>query len=192
MNTKVLVGCEESGTFRDALKKKGIYAKSVDLQPSSSPGLHYTGDIFHVIDQGWTHLIAFPPCTYLCKAQLWQCVPGTKRAADRDKAVEFVLSLVSSGIPHISIENPSGYLSKAFRPPSQIVRPWWFGDPYDKEICLWLTNLPPLIATCYNPIRKSVSNHTNSRMTQKQRSRIRSSWKYYPGMVEAMINQWFP
>lgn len=49
---KVLIGCEFSGTVRDAFTARGHYAMSCDLLPTTAPGLHYQGDIFDVID-GW-------------------------------------------------------------------------------------------------------------------------------------------
>jgi len=31
-----------------------------------------------------------------------------------------------------------------FQKPSQIIQPYYFGDPYKKSTCLWLKNLPLL------------------------------------------------
>jgi hypothetical protein len=65
---KVLVGCEYSGTVRDAFTAAGHDAMSCDLLPTESPGPHYQGDIFDVIDKGWDLAIMHPPCTYLASA----------------------------------------------------------------------------------------------------------------------------
>lgn len=187
---RVLIAFEESGTVRDAFTSSGFFAMSADLKPTSSQGHHYQGDVFDVIDDGWDMMIAFPPCTYLCKAQQWMCNHDPIRRALRDESLELVRRLFNCGIPQIAIENPPGYLTNHFRQPTQLVYPFQFGDPYRKEIALWLNGLPPLISTLINPVRKPISNHTNSRMSSAQRSEIRSSWKYYPGLAAALVNQW--
>jgi len=50
---RVLVACEYSGTVRDAFRALGHDAWSCDLLPTDVPGLHYQGDVRHLID-GWT------------------------------------------------------------------------------------------------------------------------------------------
>lgn len=187
---KVLVACECSGTVRDAFTRAGHTAMSVDLKPSLSSGDHYQGDVFDVINQGWDLMVAFPPCTYLAKAQQWRYQYESKRPQLRDEAMYFVNDLFRAPIPRIAIENPVGYLNHNWRPPTQICYPYMFGDPYRKEICWWLKNLPPLIGTLYNPVRKSIANHTNGRMSQDLKSEIKSSWKYYPGLAAAIVDQW--
>lgn len=49
---RVLVACEYSGRVRDAFRARGHDAWSCDLLPSESPGLHYQGDVRHLLD-GW-------------------------------------------------------------------------------------------------------------------------------------------
>lgn len=58
---RVLVGCESSGNVRDAFSRAGFYAMSCDLLPTDSPGNHYQGDIFDVIDEDWDLFIVHPP-----------------------------------------------------------------------------------------------------------------------------------
>lgn len=186
---RVLIACECSGQVRSAVESLGHFAMSCDLKPSKSPGHHYQGDIFDVIDDDWDLMIGFPPCTFLAKVQIWRYGKEPGRAEKRDDAVDFVRRLMSSKIEHIALENPSGFLSYGLRPSNQLVRPWWFGDPYDKEINLWTKNLPPLMATCYSPFRKSLRNHVNGRMSQDLKSEIKSSWKYFPGMSRALADQ---
>ena len=186
---KILIGCEYSGIVRDAFTNLGLYATSCDILPSESTGKHIQGDIFEAIkSDNWDLLIAHPPCTYLCNAQLWRCSLDTIRKEQQKHASDFVNRLYNCGIQHIAIENPKGYLSNNWLTPSQIIYPYNFGDPYRKDICLWLRNLPPLISTIYNPKRKSVSNHVNSRMSQTLKSKIKS--KFFHGVAEAMAVQW--
>lgn len=62
---RVLVGCEYSGTVRDAFIKLGHDAMSCDLLPTDTPGPHYQGDVRDVIGDGWDIGIFHPPCTHL-------------------------------------------------------------------------------------------------------------------------------
>lgn len=186
----IILACFHTSVLRSALEAQGHIVHSCDLKESKSPGQHFRQNIKSLDLSSYDMMLCFPPCQYLCKAQDWMCQRDPKRAADREKAVEFAKWLFSQPVPMIAMENPVGYLSRAWQRETQIVRPWMFGDPYGKEICLWLKNLPPLISTVINPIRKSISNHTNSRMSPEQRSEIRSSWDYYPGMCTAIADQW--
>ena len=62
---RVLVACEYSGKVRDAFAALGHDAMSCDLLPTDSPGNHYQGDVFDIINDGWDLMIAHPPCTDL-------------------------------------------------------------------------------------------------------------------------------
>lgn len=52
-NLRVLVACEYSGAVRNAFRALGHDAWSCDLLPGDTPGLHYQGDVRHLLD-GWT------------------------------------------------------------------------------------------------------------------------------------------
>lgn len=49
---RVLVACEYSGKVRDAFAALGHQAMSCDLLPTDRKGLHYEGNVMHVLD-GW-------------------------------------------------------------------------------------------------------------------------------------------
>jgi hypothetical protein len=66
---------------------------------------------------------------------------------ERQKGLEFALLLFNAPVPRVCLENPIGYINSAFRKPDQIIRPFMFGHPYKKDICLWLKGLPPLFET---------------------------------------------
>lgn len=186
---KVLIACEYSGIVRNAFAAAGHDAWSCDLLPSDSQGNHIIGDAIEILNSyPWDFAIGHPPCTYLCKAQLFRCKPGTKFFLMQQTAVKFFKDMYNSPVKHIALENPSGALTRLFRPPDQIVHPWQFGDIHSKEIALWLKNVPPLISTCYNTKRIPVINHVNGRMSQEQKSKIKS--KFFPLVAEAMANQW--
>ena len=185
----VLCAFESSGSLRNAFTLLGHNAWSCDVVKTSSPGQHYVGDVFDLCDSYWDLVFAFPPCTYLAKAQMFRYHNNIIRSFLRDNALNLVSTLYNS-FSRIAIENPAGYLNNHWKAPSQILHPWYFGDPYNKDICLWLKDCPPVIATKYSVLRKSVSNHVNSRMSQAHKSIVKSSWSYYPEMCKAIAEQY--
>lgn len=143
---RVLVACEFSGRVRDAFTARGHYAMSCDLLESETPGPHYVGDVYDLLDKPWDMMIAFPPCTHLaiCGAR-WFNRPGKREA--QLKALEFVRLLMNAPIPRIAIENPVGVISTAIRPPDQWIQPWEHGHGETKKTGLWLKGLPLLKPT---------------------------------------------
>lgn len=138
---RVLVACEWSGRVRDAFRRKGHDAWSCDLDEGEGEfrEYHIRGNVLDYLDKDWDMMIGFPPCTYLSNV----CHDYRESAYEED-AINFVRALWEADIPCIAIENPVGVLTRKFRQPTQIIQPWWFGDPYKKRTCLWLKNLPPL------------------------------------------------
>jgi hypothetical protein len=132
---RVLVACEFSGVVRDAFRAAGHDAVSCDLLPSERPGPHYQGDVRDILADGWTLLVAHPPCTALA-------VSGARwlagRRAETDAAVAFVLELAAAPIPHVAIENPISVLSTRWRRPDQVLQPYQYGHGETKATCLWL------------------------------------------------------
>lgn len=183
---RILIACEYSGIVSQAFERQGFDVVSCDYLPRQSSGTHYRGDVFDIINEDWTAMIAFPPCTYLAKCQLH--MKDVARLYNRRKALEFVDRLYNCSIPLVAIENPIGHLNTNWKSPDQITSPHYFESPYSKEVCLFLKGLPPLIHTCVSPGRKKVSNHVNSRMTQEQKSTIKS--KFFPELAQAMAIQW--
>ncbi len=189
-NIKILVAFEHTGSIASEFHKKGFNVTSCDLKPQNCPWYHVEGNVFDLLSLDFDFLFAFYPCTFLAKAQTGLVLNSKNRYLSMLNAVAEVKRIFNSSIPRIAMENPVGLLSRMYRKPDQIVYPWYFGDPYRKEICLWFKNCPPVLATCYNPVRKSISNHVNSRMSQAEKSEIRSSWKFYPRMSEALVHQY--
>lgn len=180
----VLIACEFSGVVRDAFLEQGHHAISCDLLPSERPGPHHQGNVVHLLDDGWDMMIAFPPCTYLSYAgnRHWNA-PG--REERRLQALEFVRLLMNAPIPRIAIENPKGCISTVIRREDQVIQPWMFGHPYTKYTCLWLKNLPPLMATCVVPYR---TDFVLSAKRLGGRSKNRS--RTFSGIAQAMAAQW--
>lgn len=179
---RVLVACEFSGTVRDAFIKRGHDAMSCDLLPTESPGPHYTGDVLDILDDGWDLMIAHPPCTHLA-------VSGARwfyrKQEEQREALEFVRLLLEAPIPRIALENPVSIISSRIRKPDQTIQPWQFGHGEVKRTCLWLKNLPLLVPT-------DVVDGREARVWRMGPSENR--WKErsitYPGIAEAMADQW--
>ena len=57
----ILIGCEYSGTVREAFAKLGFNTWSCDLLPTDIPGQHFQCDVREVLDKGWDLAIFHPP-----------------------------------------------------------------------------------------------------------------------------------
>ncbi len=183
---RVLVACEFSGTVRDAFASRGHDAWSCDYLPSEKPGNHIQDSVMshRVVSRGWDLMIAHPDCTFLT-------VSGAKhmqiewREEAQLAALHFVKALWKFPIPHIAIENPIGKLSSLWRGPTQIIEPYHHGDPFKKATCLWLKNLPELVAT--NDLgsgEQACWKAPPSADRWKERART------YQGIADAMADQW--
>lgn len=192
---RVLIGCEESATVRDAFRQREHDAWSCDvLQTRGDPTWHIQADIFTAIHKcgPWDMLIAFPPCTHLCVsgARWWP----QKLEAQRD-AIGFCRQLMDEGakIGRFALENPIGILSTAIRKPDQIIQPWQFGHRETKATCLWLHGLRPLVPTDIvgppvTPEEKREFAKVHRAAPGPNRARDRS--KTYHGVADAMAAQW--
>lgn len=184
---KVLIACEFSGVVRDAFLKRGHDAMSCDLRPTETPGPHYQGDVFDLIGNyghGFDMMIAHPPCTHLAVSGARHF--AAKRADGRQQeAVAFFMRLANCGIERIAIENPVCIMSSLYRKPDQIIQPWQFGHGETKATCLWLKNLPKLQPT-------NIVEGRNPRVWKMPPSpeRERERSRTYPGIAEAMSDQW--
>lgn len=183
---RVLIACEYSGRVRDAFIRGGHDAMSCDLLPTDTPGPHYQGSLFDVIDYPWDLMIAHPPCTHLS-------VSGSrhfeaKRMDGRQQsAVAFFLQIVrrSEHIMRVAIENPVCVMSSLWRKPDQIIQPWMFGHGETKATCLWTKNLPPLKPTNVVDGRE---NRVHRMPPSPDRWKLRS--ETYQGIADAMAEQW--
>lgn len=163
----VLVACEESQAVTIAFRRLGVLAFSCDIKPCSGgyPEWHIIADArtlfsypcsfvtqsgeLHVVPS-WDLLIAHPPCTYLTKAGSTSLFPGGVRNEQRYleglKAREFFMYFYNAPVPRKCIENPVPMKVFDLPPYSQIVQPFYFGDPFYKTTCLWLVGLPILMS----------------------------------------------
>ena len=209
MAVKVLIACEESQAVTIAFRKRGFEAYSCDLQDCSGghPEWHIKDDVLKVINNAWDMMVAFPPCTHLAvSGAAWF---EQKRKDGRQKeGVDFFMAMVNAPIKRIAIENPMGIMSTVYRKPTQIIQPYFFGDEVSKKTCLWLKNLPPLYHNAHPNLFDAKVTHVGKgemiefesgnkmpkwyadawRLPKEDRSRIRS--KTFPGIAEAMAEQW--
>ena len=184
---RVLVGCEFSGTVRDAFAALGHDAWSCDLLPSETPGNHIQGDVLAVLGKGWDLAVFHPPCTRLCNSGV-RWLHERNLWADLDAACAFFRALWDAPIPKVAIENPVQHRHARERigvAPTQIVQPWQFGHGETKATCLWLRDLPPLTPT-------DVVDGRAARIHRMPPSPDR--WKArsvtYKGIAQAMAQQW--
>lgn len=201
----VLVGCEESQTVCKAFRASGHEAYSCDLLPCSGghPEWHLQMDVFEAIKlKKWDIGIFHPECTRLTVAANKYYKPEYAERfptihEDREKAVEFFMKLTEVDIPMTAIENPIGIMSTRYRKADQVIQPYWFGDAERKGTCLWLKNLPKLVAT--NMVEPDIIKHRSGRtdsrlhyetfkLPKEERRKARS--KTFQGIADAMALQW--
>ena len=220
MDFYVLVACEESQRVCTAFRKRGFKAFSCDIQEPSGghPEWHILGDALKALDGGdivtmdgkthwvprWNLLIAHPPCTYLTvTGNRWfneekYGEKARQRKADREQAIEFFMAFANADCDRIAIENPIGVMSTEYKKPTQIIQPYYFGDPARKATCLWLKDLPNLKPT--NIVEPKIIKYKNGKGTDNtwhmetmklppaERTKARS--KTFPAIAKAMAEQW--
>ena len=184
---KILVACEESQAITKEFRALGHEAYSCDILPCSGghSEWHLQGDVFNFINNGWDLMVAHPPCTYLSVsgARHLYNKDGSKnieRYKNQREALDFVQKLMDCDIPRIAIENPVSVISSQIRKPDQIVQPWMFGDAASKTTCLWLKNLPKLVAT--NVVDKGEFKEWIDKKSGKMKRQ--ATW-YYDALINA-------
>lgn len=208
---RVLVACEFSGTVRRAFANRGHDAWSVDLLPAEDrSNKHIVGDARDLLGEGWDLLAVFhPPCTRLCLSGLrWlhEPPPGRTQAEmwrELDEGAELFSEFWNAPIERVCVENPKMHRHAKerianYQPPAQIVQPHQFGEPVFKGVGLYLRGLPPLEATAPltppapgTEAHKAWSTiHRASGWGAKAATRWRERSRFFPGIAEAMADQW--
>ena len=214
---RMLAGCEWSGRVRDAFLARGWDAWSCDLLPGEGdhPERHIQADIQVAFDEGgWNLIILFPECRHLSRAgAVWwkqKRLPrydedGNELPSLQDEAAAFFMRMVKAPAPHVAVENPLGDMSQRYRPPDQVVEPWWFGDMFAKKTGLWLKDLPRLYADDMVPPASRAATGGGSWRTdltagrslmsayedsegRARRALVRG--RTFPGFARAMGAQW--
>lgn len=217
---KVLIACEESQAITIAMRKRGVECYSCDIQDQSGghPEWHIMGDVLpllngncsfktqdgvpHMIIGSWDLIIAHPPCTYLTvSANKYYNVEtygikALERLEQRKAAIDFFMAFTKTSAKHWAIENPVGIISTHWRKPDMIIQPYFFGDPYRKTTCFWVHDLPKLQPTKMVDIhlekhgKKMYDSWHMATWGMKPDERRRARSKTYPGIAEAIADQW--
>lgn len=163
---RVLVGCERSGIVRDAFRRYGHDAWSVDLEACEGDARwHFKADLFDVIGahpvnrayglaqrDGWDILIVHPECRYLSVSGLHWNRRRPERALETDKALAFIerVGELRNHVKGFCLEQPDTCI--ATRLPEldrqftkQRIQPFEFGDDASKATVLRLYGLPKLL-----------------------------------------------
>jgi hypothetical protein len=186
---RVLLGCEESGTAREAFRKLGHNAWSNDLLPArdGSP-FHLQMDVREAIKlRKWNLIVLFPPCTYTCLSGngTWAGTP------ERQAGMEFtneVWELAKSTGAKVALEQPKTMVGRMLGKPTQKVQLWWFGDGEVKETWLWMHNTKPLFAD--NPTDgREPKVHRESPGIKDGLTRAQRRQTLRPGFARALAEQ---
>lgn len=220
---RVLIGYSACDLTRSAFEAEGHDVWTCDLLPARGASTkHLQDDIWNVIANNWhpwDFAVLHPMCTYLTCSAAWafndpdfekypeigyhqKVKPGTLTGEARRKAWREALhnfeSLLDLPFP-VAIENPGfSFVSKAIRPPSQIVQPHQFGDDASKATGFWLSEGVPLLLPTKHVAPRMVGGRPRwANQTDSGQNRLSPSddrWlkrsETYPGIAAAMGNQW--
>ena len=167
---------------------------------------HIQADALEIVKMEWDMVLAFPPCTHLAvSGASW--FSEKQRDGRQQMGIGFFLAFTAlDHVQMVAIENPIGIMSSIYRKPDQVIQPWQFGEPYTKQTCLWLKNLPKLEPT--NILECPADGWENQNFTNGRYSGFKNvdengkvmSWsdprtatersKTFPGIAKAMAEQW--
>lgn len=210
----VLVACEESQRVCEAFRMRGHEAYSADVQEPSGghPEWHILGDVLpiingscefdtmdgehHHIDKAWDLLIAHPPCTYLTTAGAVLLFGHNHKVIDSERekkgfeAADFFYKFLQVSLlgTKVCVENPLPLKHFGLPRYSQIIHPYYFGEPWSKRTCLWLVGLPLLIPTNILERHEPWVNTKRHPGHSKRNPKIRA--KTFRGIAKAMAEQW--
>ena len=185
---RVLVACEESQEVCKAFRARGHEAYSCDIQECSGgyPEWHIQDDVLKHLD-GWDLIIAHPPCTYLSAVGTRHLYGGGYIHAERFnqglKAADFFHKMLNAPCDKICVENPVPFKIFGLPKYTQIIHPYYFGDPFDKRTCLWLKGLPNLVPdnmlSEYNNCSQRKGEKGKSWYTQGGKNRQKTVLKHF-------------
>ena len=206
---KILVGCETSGTVREAFNEANplFDAWSCDLLPADDlTNKHIVGDIRDVLkmDDWELAIVCHPPCTRNCNSGVrWLKKPPPGRTLEEmwqelEEGTELFGDILNADVPRIAVENPvmHKYAKERIRNYvqfAQSVHPYQFAKTIDaednikKRTCLWLKGLPNLRPTGHLTIT-TARDDIHKASPGPDRWKIRS--KFHKGLAAAMAKQW--
>ena len=187
----VLVGCEESQVVCKAYRDAGYEAYSCDLQPTrGNPDWHMQCDVMEALpERYWGLVILHPDCTAMAVSGNRWYGRGMPYHEQRVKAIEWTLNLWDTARIHsdkVALENPVSVIFNHL-PDVFYVQPWQFGHGETKKTGFAVHNLPKLEPT---NIVEGREQRVWKMAPSPTRKRDRSAT--YPGIAEAMAQQWRP
>lgn len=190
---RVLIGCEESATVRDAFRLRGHDAWSCDLLKSrGSNNYHMQCDVLQAIDdRPWDLIILHPDCTKMAVSGNRWYGKGSGRYAERVAAIEQTQRLwyrATDVCDKVVLENPVSVIFPAIRwccDDVQYIQPWQFGHGETKKTGLALKGVSRLVPT---NVVEGREQRIWRMAPHKDRKRDRS--KTYQGIADAMAEQW--
>ena len=204
---KVLIGCETSGTVRQAFNSLGFDTWSCDVLPADDlSNRHIVDDIRNVMtmEQWDMIMVAHPPCTRLCNSGVrWLSSPPEGRTLDEmwaelEEGAALFSDIWNHDVPFLAVENPVMHRHakeriRNYEQFAQSVQPWQFADDeagpdnVKKRTCLWLKGLPTLTPT--GTVDGSTArDEIHKAPPSADRWKLRS--KFFPGLASAMAHQW--
>lgn len=217
---KILIAFEYSGVESSEFRKLGHEVHTCDLLPTEGdPRWHHRCDARDLLKVVWDMIVAHVPCTeFSVSGARWRTDhwviskkngtdwierdgkrvraywhDGSKKRALQAEALELAMAFANWPGPRLIIENPVSELSTLWRRADQVVHPWWFGDPEQKQTALWLKGVPKLVKTndVYEQMwarpkweRERIWSMPPGPNRQKERSRA------FLGMARAFAAQW--
>ena len=203
-----LVGMEESGTTRQALRDIGVDAWSCDLQPARDASPYHIQDDIYVVAKSrvWKRALIHPVCTFLtqCGARHLYLNPGKRplvpnpqRWEDMEAGAQFFLDMLALPFP-VVCENPRmhPYALAIVGHPFCSTQPYLHGDKAMKETHFWRNHdsfLPlrptkPILPPTYDRelLKAWQPIHYESPGPHQRRNRS----KTFPGIAKAIAQQW--
>ena len=214
---KILIGCECSGTVRDAFQERGFDAWSCDIKPSETPtNSHLQMDVREALREfEWDmFLCAHVPCTRLANSGVrWLNSPAPGKTkeqmwAELREGARLFRDMLDADIPAIAVENPIMHkhakrliwgddYEKLSRNDGTFIRtsqhPYQFAESIDspdnqtKLTHFWIKNLPALKPTS-DLSKETARADCHNAPPGPNRAADRS--RFHRGMSAAMARQW--
>jgi hypothetical protein len=210
----VLIGFEVTQAVMSAFRERGFNAYSCDLKPCEGkyPENHLHMDIYEALSLKQWHFIGLHPvCTKMALSGNRHYGFGKPKHQERLDAVEWTIKLWRKACEicnFIYMENPMGAMNGDKRlPKAQVIHPYYFGDNYQKQTCLWLKGLPKLLHSSQPNLFEEqthvdrgemVTFKSGKRMPKwyseafSEKSEVRQAIRSatFPGIAKAMAEQW--
>lgn len=187
---RILIGCEESGTVRDAFAALGHDAWSNDLIPARNGGQHLQMCVTKAITEygPWDIIILHYDCTKTAVSGNRWYGKDMPRYQERLEDIDFAATLWGLAKKHARIgavyENPVSVIWDHIGKP-QYVQPWEYGHGETKKTGLLIDRLPAL-----KPTNIVAGREQRVWKMPPGPNRKRDRSKTYQGIADAMAQQW--